>query len=433
MPKPARKRSLLISAFVSVAIFTALFVPFQKEGEAANSISNNIISQLAFTNTVADAPADATAPLKSAYDLTIDAADLSGNPVQGVWITIHSINGTLLGSGYSPLQFAGKADESYKVTVADYDGKIFQHWKDNNDNTNRARTIHLSSASPEENTTTVIAVYDTGDALRGTTPLNFTGTEEQPDLTVHAFSITGNQTLHMYSIINPQSSNSTGTTYKVYAGNYQDKIFDRWEDNSTGSVRMLTTSDEKTITAYYKTNATTITTTPTAPGGPAAAAAAAAAVHMNDTTASTGQSAWSGRPAHAEYVTEESNLIGKQINSITMTLKKTGLPTGTAEIGIINEDLSMKNVFGTIDVSTLPAAYEEIEFTSSSPYTIADGDRIGIKYTEGTSTANVSVMRDTDPADPFDGPNTYHTYYTNTSWSNFLSNDLTMTLKLDQQ
>ncbi|MGI0005939.1 MAG: hypothetical protein ACREAO_09795, partial [Nitrososphaera sp.] len=335
---------------------------------------------------------------------------LSGNPVQGVWTTIHSSNGTLVGSGYSPLQFASKADESYKVTVADYDGKTFHHWKDN-DSTDRTRTIHQSSASPEENVTTITAVYDTGDALRGITPLNYTGTEEQPDLTVHSLT-TGNQTLHMYAIIDPQSSNSSGTTYKVYTGNYQDNVFDRWEDGSTDSVRTLIISDDKTITAYYRANAT----------GPA--------VHMNDTTVSTGQSVWSGRPAHAEYVTEESSLVGKQIDSITMTLKKSGSPTGTAEVGIINEDLSMKSVFATLDVSTLSTAYEEFEFASSSPYTIAAGDRIGIKYAEGTSTVNISVMRDTDPADPFDGANSHHTYYT-TSWSDFLSNDLTMTLKLD--
>ena len=81
-----------------------------------------------------------------------------------------------------------------------------------------------------------------------------------------------------------------------------------------------------------------------------------------------------------------------------------------------------------IDVSTLTTSYKSYEFVSSTPYTIVAGDRIGIKYSAGTSSVNISIMRDTNPADPFDGANSYHTYYT-TSWSNFLSNDLTMTLK----
>jgi hypothetical protein len=215
----------------------------------------------------------------------------------------------------------------------------------------------------------------------------------------------------MYSIIDPQPSNSSETTYKVYAGNYQDKVFDRWEDGSTDSVRTLAISDDKTITAYYRANA----------AGPA--------VHMDDTTVSTGQSVWTGRLAHAEYVTEESSLVGKQINSMTMTLKKSGSPTGTAEVGIINEDLSTKSVFATLDVSTLTASYTSYEFSSPSLYTIAAGDRIGIKYPTGTSSVNISIMRDTNPADPFDGSNSYHMFYT-TSWSTFLENDLTMTLKL---
>ena len=159
-------------------------MPFQKAG---GNNYESVVSQLAFT--AAEAPVGPA--IAAAYGLTIGAEDLAGNPVQGVWITIHSSNGTLAGSGYSPLSFAGEADESYKVTVADYDGKVFQHWKDN-DSTDRSRTIHQSSASPEENVTTITAVYDTGDSLRGITPLNYTGTEEQPDLTVRALTAVGN-------------------------------------------------------------------------------------------------------------------------------------------------------------------------------------------------------------------------------------------------
>lgn len=152
---------------------------------------------------------------------------------------------------------------------------------------------------------------------------------------------------------------------------------------------------------------------------------------MQDTTASSGQNIWSGRPVHAEYVTSSSVLVGKQIDSITVALKKAGAPTGTAEIGVFNSDTSVKRLFGTANVAALTTSYTSYEFnlTGGGPYTIQNGDRIGVKYAAGTSSNNISIMRDTDAADPFDGANSYHTYYT-TSWSNFLSNDLTMTLKL---
>jgi glucose/arabinose dehydrogenase len=197
----------------------------------------------------------------------------------------------------------------------------------------------------------------------------------------------------------PLTQSNNGQTYQ----------FQSWSDGGAATHSIVTPAADTTYTANY-----TVATGP--------------AVHMQDTTASSGQNIWSGRPVHAEYVGPSSSLVGKQINSIEMTLKKSGLATGTAEIGIINQDLSMKSVFATLDVSTLTTSYKSYEFPSASLYTIAAGDRIGVKYSAGTSTSNISIMRDTNPADPFDGSNSYHTYYT-TSWSSFVANDLTMSLK----
>lgn len=167
------------------------------------------------------------------------------------------------------------------------------------------------------------------------------------------------------------------------------------------------------------------------PGGGGGGGGSTVTIVMQDTTSTTGQSLWSGRPVHAEYVSASSALVGKEINSITMKLKKVSSASGTAEIGIINSDLSMKKVFGTKSASTVATSYTDYEFVlpAGESYTIQAGDRIGAKYTAGTSSNYLAVMRDTNSADPFDGTNTYHTYYT-TSWSSFTSNDLTMTLKL---
>jgi hypothetical protein len=93
----------------------------------------------------------------------------------------------------------------------------------------------------------------------------------------------------------------------------------------------------------------------------------------------------------------------------------------------------MKKVFGTVNVSTLAISYTPYEFVLSGEpaYTIQAGDRIGIKYTAGTSSTYISIMRDTNTSDPFDGTNTFHTHYT-TAWNVYSANDLTMTLKLIQ-
>ena len=71
--------------------------------------------------------------------------------------------------------------------------------------------------------------------------------------------------------------------------------------------------------------------------------------HMSDTTSSSGQSTYSGRPIHAEYVSSASQLVGDSINTITVQLRKGGTPTGLAEIGIFNADSSTKKLFSTLD------------------------------------------------------------------------------------
>ena len=151
--------------------------------------------------------------------------------------------------------------------------------------------------------------------------------------------------------------------------------------------------------------------------------------HMSDTTSSSGQSTYSGRPIHAEYVSASSQLVGDSINTMTVQLRKSGTPTGLAEIGVFNSDLSTKMLFSTLDVSTVAGSYADYTFSlpSGQSYTIQADDRIGVKYTGGDSTNYISVMRDIDAADPFDGTNAYHTYYT-TSWASYTDRDLYMTL-----
>ena len=103
------------------------------------------------------------------------------------------------------------------------------------------------------------ATYDTGHSLRGFSPLTYNGTLKQPDLTVNAVALEGNQTIHMWTVINPQSANATASvgsaTYKVYARDgYQNLIFDHWKDSgSTNRIRTLTTDKPTTLIAYYRT------------------------------------------------------------------------------------------------------------------------------------------------------------------------------------
>ncbi|WP_337863194.1 hypothetical protein [Nitrososphaera sp.] len=154
-----------------------------------------------------------------------------------------------------------------------------------------------------------------------------------------------------------------------------------------------------------------------------------AVVHMPAPTASAGYGVYERKPARVEYVTPDSVLVGDQIDTITLRLKKVGDISGTAEVGVFNGDLSVKKLFGTLDVSTLTASYRDYEFQiHDGLYRIQAGDRIGIKYSGSSNASWVSVMLDLDPADPFDGSNSYLQYYYNGSWRDSPDRDIYMTL-----
>ena len=185
---------------------------------------------------------DKCAPAKE-HTLTVKSVDLGGNAITGMRAVIRSSDGTAVMTGFTPLAFTGPVGE-YKVKVSNYDGRIFSQWEDGS--TGRERIITLSADA------TVTAEYDPGDSLRGYTSLTFTGTQEQPDLTVGAVKMGGSQELHMWTIIDPQSTGASGTTYKVIVHSYKDRVFDHWEDGSTSRTRTLTIDENTTITAYYK-------------------------------------------------------------------------------------------------------------------------------------------------------------------------------------
>lgn len=192
--------------------------------------------------------------------VTIETKDVTGASVKGVWTAVYILTNQAvpLVSGYTPFMFQGNDTSSYIVIMANYDGKVFDRWQDNN-STQSSRIITLTSnknMNMNMNNVTLTATYNTGNSLRGFTPLTYLGTaEHRPALTVNAVLSENNRVLNMWTIIDPQSTNATGTTYKVYATDgYQNLKFDHWADNgSTDRIRTLTVGKVTTITAYYRT------------------------------------------------------------------------------------------------------------------------------------------------------------------------------------
>src|SRR5437899_2030727 len=151
---------------------------------------------------------------------------------------------------------------------------------------------------------------------------------------------------------------------------------------------------------------------------------------MSDTTPTYSISTYSDRPVLAEFVSPTSSLVGKSIDTITVNLWKVGLPTGTVQVGIFGSDLSVKQLIGSIDASTIAKRYTQYTFSLPAPqtYQIQSGDRIGIEFTGGSSSYFVNIM--SDQYNAFDGMNSYLTYYNNNTWNDVSGADLTMSLTL---
>ena len=213
------------------------------------SIMTLMMAALVFTA----APAGVSAQGGTVHELTIAANDSSGKEISGMWMSIRFTNGTYIGSGYAPLTFPGEQRGTYVVIASHYDGIAFKKWEDGG--TNSSRTVNLAA---DTNATRITAQYDMGKSISGITPLKYNSTG-QPSLTVEALQ--GNDTLHIWTLIQPdngtQVANSTAT-YRVYAGNFENHVFDHWSDASRDRIRTITIPENTTLTAFYKASEASI-------------------------------------------------------------------------------------------------------------------------------------------------------------------------------
>jgi len=120
---------------------------------------------------------------------------------------------------------------------------VFDHWEDGS--TNSCITI-----TPTQDIT-LTASYKT-----------------DVDIAVNSVNLAGAAITGMWTTISAGSTTvNTGftplthttaanTQYQVCVSNYQNNIFDHWEDGNTNSCRTITPTQDTTLTAYYKTPVT---------------------------------------------------------------------------------------------------------------------------------------------------------------------------------
>ena len=152
-------------------------------------------------------------------------------------------------------------------------------------------------------------------------------------------------------------------------------------------------------------------------------------IAMNDSTNTFGLDIYSAIPIMAEHVSNASSLVGKSIDTITVTLQAEGNPTGSVQVGVFNGTGSVKQLFGTIRAENVTNG-SYTPYTFSLPpyhtYQIQPNDRIGVEFTGGSSSDVIEVM--TDQIDTFDGTNSVLATYEN-GWTNYADQDLSLLLE----
>ncbi len=194
----------------------------------------------------------------SQHTLSVHSADVSGNPRTGHYVTVEYPRGSILDSGYTPLDFTGYEGAKYTVIIRDYRNSTFDRWEDGS--ASRVRTVTL------EDDTTITAYYRT---IGETTQEISTAPLVTYNLTVSGADTEGNIIGGPYVIIEspddgtvmgegetPLTYTSTaGNTYRVMPQDVGTLVFESWEDGSTDRARTVALDSDVRIMAHYR-NAT---------------------------------------------------------------------------------------------------------------------------------------------------------------------------------
>ncbi|MDC8451493.1 MAG: fibronectin type III domain-containing protein [Candidatus Nitrosotalea sp.] len=201
---------------------------------AINSVGTGSASNIVSATTSA-------ASNTSQLSITVNSVDLTGTAFSGMYVELHTSNGTTLATGYTPMTFTIPSGSAYTVVSSNYQNYVFNHWGDGT--TNSSITI-----SPTQNTT-LTEYYSTA-------PTTVT-------LKVKSVDLSGNPITGLWTVIKSNGvivakgyttltfTATPGTTYTITMSNYQNYVFDHWGNGNTNPTKTVTPTQNLTVVAYY--------------------------------------------------------------------------------------------------------------------------------------------------------------------------------------
>lgn len=196
----------------------------------------------AYYKTTGPAPAPTPAPEPEETTLTVKSVDLNGKAITGLWTAVKK-DGATVKTGYTPLTYTAQAGSAYEVTVANYGDYAFDHWEGGSKSSTAQVTVNAA--------TTLTAYYSTAPEEPA-----------QVTLTVKSVGLDGSSITGLWTVISgagsatgfsPLSYTATaGSQYTVTMGEYQNYVFDHWDNGSASKSRTVTPSGNTALTAYYR-------------------------------------------------------------------------------------------------------------------------------------------------------------------------------------
>ena len=145
---------------------------------------------------------------------------------------------------------------------------------------------------------------------------------------------------------------TTGTQYIVYVSNWQNIVFNHWDDGSTNPQRTVTPTQSTTLTAYYSTGSSTVTT-PQPPTGLSAVAVSVSQINLSWTAAYNGGSAITGYKIERSV---DNGITWSTITSSTGSTSTTYSDTGLLPSTTYTYRVSAINSVGTSSPSNTASA-----------------------------------------------------------------------------
>ena len=177
--------------------------------------------------------------------VSVNSVANSNATLTGLWTEIHS-GSILIKTGFTPRLYWLVPDLQYSICVGDYQNYLFDHWEDGS--TQRCRAITITQNA------TLTAYYQT-EITEPTNPVTLL----VRSIDIADKPITGLWTT-IYSGTTLVNSGFTpltytanaNTQYTVCTSNYQNYVFDHWDDGSKNNCRTITPTQDTTLTSYYE-------------------------------------------------------------------------------------------------------------------------------------------------------------------------------------